>query len=213
MKAHSVARRTREIGIRMALGAQRATVKRMILREGSAMLGAGLVLGLLLALVTGKIVSSMLYEVSSLDPIAFTWRRSCSPPPVCSLPGCPRAAPPASARWLHSAPNRKSKSYVTDIRYGLRQLLKHPGFTLVAVLTLALGIGANTAIFSVVNALLLKPLPFPSRSSSRGGHDEHARRDIHRELGSLSYPDYFDFRNQNRTFAGIAIYPRSPGSP
>ena len=70
--AYSVARRTREIGIRMALGAQRAAVQQMILGEGAAMLTTGLVLGLLLAFVTGKLVSSMLYQVSSLDPIAFT---------------------------------------------------------------------------------------------------------------------------------------------
>ena len=72
VKAYSVARRTREIGIRMALGARRATVQRMILREGAAMVAAGLGIGLLLAIATAKVVSSMLYEVSALDPIAFT---------------------------------------------------------------------------------------------------------------------------------------------
>ena len=72
VKAYSVARRTREIGIRMALGAQRGAVLRMFLREGSVMLGCGLALGLLLAAGMGKILSGMLYEVGALDPIAFT---------------------------------------------------------------------------------------------------------------------------------------------
>ena len=72
VRAYSVARRTREIGIRMALGARRSAVQKMILREGAAMLAAGLVLGLLLAFATGKLVSSLLYEVSALDPVAFT---------------------------------------------------------------------------------------------------------------------------------------------
>lgn len=72
VKAYSVARRTREIGIRMALGAQRSTVMRMFLREGSVMLFCGIALGLLLAAATGKILSGMLYEVGALDPIAFT---------------------------------------------------------------------------------------------------------------------------------------------
>jgi predicted permease len=72
IKAYAVARRTREIGIRMALGAEGKTVQWMILREGFAMVAAGLALGLLLAFGTGKIVSSILFEVSSTDPFAFT---------------------------------------------------------------------------------------------------------------------------------------------
>ena len=72
VKAYSVARRTREIGIRMALGAQRGAVLRMIMREGSIMLLCGIALGLLLAAATGKILSGILYEVGALDPIAFT---------------------------------------------------------------------------------------------------------------------------------------------
>jgi predicted permease len=72
VKAYSVARRTREIGIRMALGAQRETVQWMILREGTVMLASGVLLGLLLAAGTGKLISGMLYNVGALDPLAFT---------------------------------------------------------------------------------------------------------------------------------------------
>ena len=96
---------------------------------------------------------------------------------------------------------------MTDIRYGLRQLFKHPAFTLVAVLTLALGIGANTAIFSVVNAVLLKPLPFPAPEQLLAvGMTDTRQKGTQTELGSLSYPDFFDFRDQNRTLASVAIY-------
>jgi predicted permease len=72
VKAYSVARRTREIGIRMALGAQGRTVQWMILREGFVMVSAGVALGILLALATGRIVSGILFQVSSTDPFAFT---------------------------------------------------------------------------------------------------------------------------------------------
>jgi len=96
---------------------------------------------------------------------------------------------------------------LTDIRYGLRQLIQHPGFTIVAILTLALGIGANTAIFSVVNAVLLKPLPFPAPSElvAVGGVDltETASPP---KLQSMCYPDFFDFRDQNKSFANMASY-------
>ena len=88
-----------------------------------------------------------------------------------------------------------------DLRYGARMLLKQPGFTLIAVLTLALGIGANTTIFTVVDALLLKPLP---------GIAEQDRLvqigQTHKGQGfnTVSYADYKDYSDQNSTFAGIA---------
>ena len=72
VKAYSVARRTREIGIRMALGANPGAVLLLIMREGSIMLFSGIFLGLLLAAATGKILSGILYQVGALDPIAFT---------------------------------------------------------------------------------------------------------------------------------------------
>ncbi|HEV2803544.1 MAG TPA: ABC transporter permease [Chthoniobacterales bacterium] len=95
---------------------------------------------------------------------------------------------------------------INDIRYGLRQLFKHLGFTIIAVLTLALGIGANTAIFSVVNAVLLKPLPFPQPEQLIAFGMTDARAKDQANLGSLSYPDFFDFRDQNRTLASSAVY-------
>ncbi|HEY3662302.1 MAG TPA: ABC transporter permease [Chthoniobacterales bacterium] len=94
---------------------------------------------------------------------------------------------------------------MNDLRYALRMLLKSPGFTLVAVLTLALGIGANSAIFSVIDAVLLRSLPFPDPSrltmvwSSSPQHPGEDR-------GVHSYPDYLDFRAQNKTFTALAAY-------
>jgi putative ABC transport system permease protein len=91
-----------------------------------------------------------------------------------------------------------------DLRYALRMLRKHPGFTLIAVVTLALGIGANTAIFSVVNAVLLRPLPYdkPEQLVAIGGTD--ARNPGVKN--SSSYPDFFDWRERNRSFEAIAVY-------
>jgi putative ABC transport system permease protein len=94
---------------------------------------------------------------------------------------------------------------MNDLRYAIRQLIKSPGFTIVAVITLALGIGANSAIFSVINTVLLRSLPFPSpdrlamvwaKSPQHPGED----RQVH------SYPDYLDLRTQNRTFSALAAY-------
>jgi putative ABC transport system permease protein len=88
-----------------------------------------------------------------------------------------------------------------DIRYGFRSLLKRPGFTVIALIALALGIGANTAIFSLVNAVLLRPLPFaePDRLVWAWGN---VRTGSNR--ASVSPPDFLDYRQQNTTFEEFA---------
>jgi predicted permease len=94
-----------------------------------------------------------------------------------------------------------------DLRYGARMLRTQPGFTLIAVLTLGLGIGANTAIFSIVNALLLRPVPGvaePERLVLVGRSRENVAFD------SLAYPDYLDYREQNTVFSGITVFYTTP---
>ncbi len=88
-----------------------------------------------------------------------------------------------------------------DLRYGARMLMKNPGFTLIAVFTIALGIGANTTIFSVLNALLLKPLP---GIADQGRIVQIAITTNGQGFYSVSFADYRDYRDQNSTFGGIA---------
>src|SRR5262249_2669895 len=91
-----------------------------------------------------------------------------------------------------------------DIRYALRMLIKKPGLTVVAVVTLALGIGANTAIFSVLNALILRPLPFkePDKLVQVWETVSH----LGKNSVQASYPNFADWREQNQVFEQMAIY-------
>src|SRR6185436_19010070 len=93
-------------------------------------------------------------------------------------------------------------NFIQDLRYAVRMMAKRPGFTVIAALTLALGIGANTAIFSAVNAVLLKPLPFPE-SEQLVDLSETYKPDGY---GSVSVPTLEDWKNQNTVFTGIAAY-------
>jgi len=96
------------------------------------------------------------------------------------------------------------RTLLQDVRYAARTLSKSPGFTLVAVLALALGIGANTAIFSVVKAVLLSPLPYPEPERLVWVREVNPSADILDEPASA--PNYNDWRTQARSFEGVAAY-------
>src|SRR3989442_8215053 len=96
-----------------------------------------------------------------------------------------------------------SPSTMNDFRFAFRQSLKNPGFTAVAVLTLALGIGANTAIFSVINGVLLRPLPYPEPDQLVTLWERSPQRGIEQER--VSGPDYLDWRSQNSTLSEMAV--------
>src|SRR2546423_10639341 len=89
-----------------------------------------------------------------------------------------------------------------DILYAIRSLARHPGFTAVAVITLALGIGANTAIFSVVNAVLLRPLPFDDPERIVWLWDTQPQLPI----APASLPEFLDWKEQNRSFEHLAAF-------
>ncbi len=91
-----------------------------------------------------------------------------------------------------------------DLKFGMRMLAKNPGFTVVAVLTLGLGIGANSTIFSWINSTLLNPIPGQAHTSdfvslTRGERSEHPKP-------PFSYPDYVDLRARTRSLSGLAAY-------
>ena len=91
-------------------------------------------------------------------------------------------------------------SLTQDIRFCLRKLRKSPGFALTAIITLALGVGANVVVFSVLNALVLRPLDVPDP------HSLYQVSRLHSGWDSQSYPDYVDYRDKNTTFRALAAY-------
>ena len=162
-----------------------------------------------------KLLDSLRFRIAALfQPLPRStprWRRnfartSSTAPMIWSVPGliAPR---PSAARASSSAARSDSseecheaiggsfiETLIQDVRFSLRVLRKSPGFTVVAVLTLALAIGANAVVFGVLNALILRPLNVPQAQSLYAierGNDESVNQ---------SYPDYLDLRDRNRSF-------------
>jgi hypothetical protein len=94
-------------------------------------------------------------------------------------------------------------SIVKDIRFALRGLLKHPAFTAIAVVTLALGIGGSTSIFTVIDAALLRGLPYKSPDGLYHVWENTPKKEFPKR--EFSYPDYQDYQ-QNNVFDGLAAY-------
>lgn len=103
-------------------------------------------------------------------------------------------------------------AFTADAKFAIRQLRRSPGFAIAAIITLALGIGATTAIFSLVDGILLRPLPFPHTDRLLAIETlEFPPGVAPTNLGaanyeSTSYPDFFDWQRQNQTFASLASY-------
>src|SRR6185369_6240120 len=93
---------------------------------------------------------------------------------------------------------------LNDIRYGIRSLLKRPGFTILAIITLALGIGANTAIFSVTDKLLVRSLPV--KNPEQLVLINSVSVSPHFVGNAFSYPDFSDYRSQNEVFSGLLAF-------
>ena len=99
------------------------------------------------------------------------------------------------------------ETVLKDIRFGVRNLLKHPTFAITALLTLAIGIGANTTIFSFVNGILLRPLPYPDSERLVVINETAHKRGI--PSMSISFPNFLDWRGQNHLFEDISAYGQS----
>src|ERR1051326_3008586 len=98
--------------------------------------------------------------------------------------------------------------FMQDFKFGFRMLIKHPGVTFVAVITIALGIGVNSTVFTLTNAVLLKGLPFENPQSIVhivSSDPTHGRQRL-----PMSYKDFADFRDQARSFSGMAAYASIP---
>ena len=288
--AYSVSRRTREIGVRLALGAQRTAVMQMVLRDAAVLLAAGISMGAAASLASASVLKTMLYGAAPRDPLVLSAVciavglagliaayipaiRAASIDPTQALrsesgasmkrpllarrfsrrryddlsvsiqehidervdelmeEGASREAAERTARrefgnvTLLRERSRevwqwqRLESLLVDLKHIARRLRRSPGFAITVVLTLAIGIGANTAVFSVLNSVLLRPLPYPEPQQLVSLHlnapGAPGLAEFRDEL-RLSASMYFTFakhnQSSNQSACGARGRPASPAS-
>ncbi|MEJ7710110.1 MAG: ABC transporter permease [Pyrinomonadaceae bacterium] len=166
--------------------------------KGMALTGLGIAVGLAGALAVTHIMQSLLYGVSATDPVTFAGVALLLT--IVALLACYilRGERRKSIRWWRfgMSEEKAMKTLQQDVRYSLRMMARSPGFTCVAVISIALGIGVNTTIFSFINAVLFRPLPFA---------DAHQLVRLWDGMAT-SYPDYVAYRDESKVFSGLAAY-------
>ena len=208
--AYLVGERVHEIGIRMALGATPGNVVGMVLRRGLTMTCIGITIGLPGSYALANVLASLFYGVRATDSETFFG----DPASACCdrgrgvlHPGAPGYArgPDDSAALRMNGLGEDVNNLWQDIQYSLRMLVRNPSFTLIAILTLALGIGANTAIFSVVDAVLFRSLPYRDADKL-----VWATYFVPRQGQDLVFAEEYNaWRAQNHVFDDLAAYSTS----
>jgi hypothetical protein len=202
--SHAVAERHREIGIRMALGARSRDLVSLVVGNGLALTAIGLTLGLAGAAALTRFLRAQLFTVTPTDPTSFC---------------CRCMSPRAEWRWWRlpvrhgeqrrsilssrfATSNHMFRTTLQDLKHGGRLLMGSPAFTTVAVAALAIGIGANTAIFAVVNTLLIQRLPYKNRSTGDSLGAQSATRPTKQRRFPWELPHW---RELNSVFADMSI--------